>query len=165
MRLVSAGLVLIGSLALGCTLVPAILAKNAQAALASSTAGLAFDSPTPSLTLSPTATRTSTPTPTSVLTLTASPEPTIVSDLLERTNRLRLSLGLPTLIWIEQLSIAAQNQAEWMASSGIVAHQRPDGSLPSQRAFEAGYPNSHWVSEIIYMGGIATVDDAWNFWL
>src|SRR5579871_2276604 len=165
MRYVSAGLVMIGSLVLGCTLIPSIVAKNAQAAPASATLTPGNDSPTPSASLSPTATRTSTPTPISVLTLTASPEPTIVTDLLERTNRLRLSLGLPTLIWNEQLSIAAQNQAEWMASTGIVAHQRPDGSVPSQRAFEAGYPNSQWVSEIIYMGGIATVDDAWNFWL
>ncbi len=157
MRYISASIFLIAFLAFGCTLSPAYLANNVQA----STLSHDPDSPTPS----PTPTATSTPTPTSILTLTASPEPTIVSDLLERTNRLRVSLGLPTLIWNQQLSIAAQNQAEWMASSGMVAHQRPDGSMPSQRAFDAGYPNSHWVSEIIYMGGIATVDDAWNFWL
>src|SRR5215471_16657407 len=139
MRYVSAGLLMIGSLVLGCTFIPPIVAKNTQAAPTSPTLIPGYDSPTSSPSLSPTATRTSTPTPTSVLTLTASPEPTIVADLLERTNRLRLSLGLPTLIWNEQLGIAAQNQAEWMASSGIVAHQHPDGSLPSQRAFEAGY--------------------------
>jgi uncharacterized protein YkwD/LysM repeat protein len=165
MRYVSASIFLIAFLALGCTLVPAYLATNVQAAQASGTVGTAYDSVTPSPFVSPTATKTSTPTPTSILTLTASPEPTIVADLLDRTNRLRLSLGLPMLIWNQQLSIAAQNQAEWMASSGIVAHQRPDGNLPSQRAFAAGYSNSRWVSEIIYMGGIATVDDAWNFWL
>jgi uncharacterized protein YkwD len=165
MRYVSAGLLIIGSLVLGCTLIPFAVGKNAQPTPAGATLTLGNDSITLSPSLLPTATRISIPTPTSVLTLTASPEGTIVADLLERTNRLRLSLGLPTLIWNEQLGLAAQNQAEWMASSGIVAHQHSDGSLPSQRVFEAGYPNSQWISEIIYMGGIATVDDAWNFWL
>ncbi len=97
-------------------------------------------------------------------TSTTTPVPAVVAELLARTNRLRASLGLPALALNTTLAAAAQNQADWMVSTGMVVHKRPDGSTPSQRAQAAGYPNSAWVSEIIYMGGIATPNDAWDFW-
>lgn len=85
-------------------------------------------------------------------------------DLLARINNLRGSLGLPAYTLNGALGAAAQNQASWMASTGQVTHQQADGSTPSVRAQRAGYPSSA-VSENIYMGGLATVDTAWQFWL
>lgn len=86
------------------------------------------------------------------------------SDLLNRVNTLRVSLGLAPYNLNSALASAAQDQAQWMANTGQVSHTRPDGSTPRIRAANYGY-NSNWVSENIYMGGLATVDDAWNFWL
>ncbi|HEX2623073.1 MAG TPA: CAP domain-containing protein, partial [Phototrophicaceae bacterium] len=87
-----------------------------------------------------------------------------VSDLLGRINGLRSSLGLPGYALNGALSAAAQNQAQWMAETGSVTHTRPDGSTPTSRAAAAGYPSS-FVSENIYAGSIARVDDAWTFWI
>lgn len=85
-------------------------------------------------------------------------------DLLGRINSLRSSLGLAPYTSNGALAAAAQDQAVWMATTGNVSHVRPDGSSPRGRAAAAGYP-SQWVSENIYMGSIATADDAWNFWI
>jgi hypothetical protein len=51
-----------------------------------------------------------------------------------------------------------------MVITGNVSHTRPDGSSPRSRAAAYGY-NSTWVSENIYMGTMASVDSAWNFWM
>jgi hypothetical protein len=87
-----------------------------------------------------------------------------VGDLLGRINTLRASLGLPAYALNAALSAAAQSQAQWMIDTGEVSHTRPDGSSPRSRAAAAGY-GSNWVSENIYMGGLASVDAAWNFWV
>lgn len=88
----------------------------------------------------------------------------VVSDLLGRVNSLRGSLGLPAYTLNGALSAAAQSQAQWMVDTGNVSHTRPDGSTPRTRAAAVGY-GSNWVSENIYMGTIASANDAWNFWL
>jgi Cysteine-rich secretory protein family/LysM domain len=88
----------------------------------------------------------------------------VVSDLLGRINTLRANLGLSPYTLRPSLSAAAQNQAQWMANTGQVSHVQPDGSRPVDRAQANAYPSS-WVGENIYIGGLATVDDAWNFWL
>lgn len=87
-----------------------------------------------------------------------------VSDLLGRVNALRIGLGLSAYSLNSQLSVAAQNQAAWMAATGNVSHIQADGSNPRSRAQAAGYASS-WVSENIYVGTIASANDAWVFWL
>lgn len=86
------------------------------------------------------------------------------SDLFNRVNGLRASLGLAPYRLNSALAAAAQDHAQWMAATGQVTHTRSDGSTPRTRAAAYGYSSS-WVSENIYMGGLATADDAWNFWL
>jgi len=88
----------------------------------------------------------------------------VVGDLFNRINTLRASLGLPAYTLNAALMGAAQSQAEWMALTGSVTHTRPDGSSPRSRAAAYGY-SSTWVSENIYMGTMASVDSAWNFWI
>lgn len=88
----------------------------------------------------------------------------VVSDLLGRINNLRANLGLDAYTLQPSLMAAAQSHAQWMADTSSVTHVQDNGSRPVDRAQANGY-NSSWVSENIYMGGIATVDDAWNFWI
>ncbi|HYO89223.1 MAG TPA: LysM peptidoglycan-binding domain-containing protein, partial [Candidatus Limnocylindrales bacterium] len=45
-----------------------------------------------------------------------------------------------------------------------VSHTRPDGSGPRSRAAAYGYPSAY-VGENIYIGGMATADSAWTFWI
>ncbi len=84
--------------------------------------------------------------------------------MLGRINTLRGSLGLSGYALNGALNAAAQNHAQWMASTGRVSHTQPDGSTPTSRAAAAGYPSSA-VSENIYMGGSATIDSAWGWWM
>jgi len=86
------------------------------------------------------------------------------SDLLGRVNALRASLGRAPYTLNSALSAAAQDQAQWMASTGSISHTRPDGSGPRSRAAAYGYPSAQ-VSENIYGGTNATTDSAWNFWI
>jgi hypothetical protein len=85
------------------------------------------------------------------------------SDLLGRINNLRANLGLSPYTLHPALTAAAQAHAQWMVNTGSVDHVQENGSRPVDRAQANGY-NSSWVSENIFMGGLATVDDAWNFW-
>lgn len=87
-----------------------------------------------------------------------------VTDLFNRVNTLRISLGLAPYSLNAALTAAANHHAQWMAISGDVSHIQPDGSRPRDRARAAGY-DSPWLSENIYAGTNATVDTAWNFWL
>ena len=88
----------------------------------------------------------------------------VVTTLLGRINTLRSEQGLAPYTLHPALIAAAQNQAQWMVDTGQVDHVQPDGSRPRDRAVAAGYSSS-WVSENIYMGGLATADSAWDFWL
>ncbi len=85
-------------------------------------------------------------------------------DLLARVNNLRASVGLSPYALNGVLSAAAQSQAQWMADSGVISHNRPDGSSPRSRALNSGYPTVD-VSENIYGGTLAGVDSAWSFWV
>ncbi len=124
------------------------------------------ESPTVPLTVSATAPPTDTPTPIAIAGqyFSAASRDAISHKLLDKTNQLRATLGLPAYTMNKALNAAAQDQAEWMAATGEVVHVRPDGSKPANRAALAGYPNSWSVTEIIYIGGIATEDHAWDFW-
>lgn len=88
----------------------------------------------------------------------------VTGDLLGRINSLRIGLGLTPYTLHPALMAAAQSHAQWMVETGQVTHIQDDGSNPASRAAAAGY-TSQWVSENIYMGGLASVDTAWNFWI
>jgi hypothetical protein len=85
-------------------------------------------------------------------------------ELLGRINALRSSLGLPGYTLNGALGAAAQSHAQWMADTGNVSHTGAGGTTPTARAQAAGYPSS-FVSENIYMGSIAGINDAWLFWI
>jgi uncharacterized protein YkwD len=113
------------------------------------------------------------PAPTSTSTLMPSPSitPTAAStaeavrqDLLGRINALRATQNLPPYKLNPFLVAAADQQAEWLVNNGQVVHIH-DGSSPGTRAEAAGYPNPGAVSENIYMGQMANVDFAWDFWI
>lgn len=87
-----------------------------------------------------------------------------VTDLYGRINAKRAELGLHNYSLNSALSAAARNQAAWMVETGQVVHTRPDGNSVRDRTTAAGYAST-WVSENIYMGSLATVDSAWQFWL
>jgi Cysteine-rich secretory protein family/LysM domain len=88
-----------------------------------------------------------------------------VSDLLGRINNLRATKGLPAYTLNGSLAAAAQSQSQWLIDHNCaIAHVHPDGSSPRSRAQAAGYASIE-VSENIYCGGLATVDDAWTFWI
>jgi len=124
------------------------------------------DFPTVPVTLDATAPATDTPTPIAIIgqAFTTASREAISRKLLDKTNRLRTAVGLPAYTMNQALNAAAQDQAAWMAATGEASHVRPDGSKPATRAALAGYPNSWSVTEIIYIGGIATEDHAWDFW-
>lgn len=86
------------------------------------------------------------------------------SDLLNRTNGLRASLGLPAYTPNSALRAAAANHAQWMVTTRQVSHVQPGNVRPRDRAANAGY-SSTWVSENIYMGTSATAAAAWNFFI
>ncbi|MCA9893821.1 MAG: hypothetical protein KC615_12625 [Anaerolineae bacterium] len=88
----------------------------------------------------------------------------VQSDLLGRINTLRASLGRSPYSLNAALSVAAANQANWMASTREISHVQPDGSRPRDRAQAAGY-GSTWVSENIYIGSDASANSAWTFWI
>jgi Cysteine-rich secretory protein family/LysM domain len=85
-------------------------------------------------------------------------------DLLGRINSLRAQKGLPGYSINGALSVAAQQQAQWIVDTGTVAHTHPDGSGPRTRALTAGYPNQ-LIGENIYGGTNASTNDAWVFWI
>lgn len=88
----------------------------------------------------------------------------VATYMLSLINNLRASLGLHPYTLNSALTLAAQNQASWMAITGQISHTQPDGSTPRTRAQAAGYPSS-WVSENIYMGTYATADTAFQWWV
>jgi hypothetical protein len=85
-------------------------------------------------------------------------------DLLGRINNLRASLGRAPYALNGALSGAAQDQAQWIVNTGNVSHTRGDGSGPRSRALAYGFGTTD-VSENIYGGMNASVNDAWAFWV
>jgi hypothetical protein len=87
-----------------------------------------------------------------------------VTWLYEQMNALRASLGLSGYRLNGSLSAAAQAHSQWMAATGIIAHEQDDGSGPPERALAYGY-GGEWVAENIYGGSNANASTAWNWWL
>ncbi len=67
-------------------------------------------------------------------------------------NDVRASQGLAPFRWNAALAAAAQNQANWMAATGIYSHTQTNGSTPYSRAVAAGYPAAGYASENIVGG-------------
>jgi uncharacterized protein YkwD len=96
----------------------------------------------------------------------ALPDPSIIPDLLARVNRVRARRGLAPYELNEQLSAAAQDQANWLVQTGLRRHFRPGGIGPSARVAAAGFAYQGWCcGENYYMSIDATPDMVWTFWI
>ena len=83
-------------------------------------------------------------------------------DLLNRANALRAQNGLTPYKLSDKLNASAQRHSQDMANTGSIDHTGSDGSTVRQRILDAGY-EAQFTGENIY-GGMATVDDAWDYW-
>jgi uncharacterized protein YkwD len=134
----------------------------------------ASSAPTVVPTLAPTVTPVAQPTSTPTLapTIPPSPEPTVIPvtpdasgvdlELFNRTNALRIQNGLSAYTLSHRLDAAAQRHSQDMADTGNISHTGSDGSTVKQRVLDTGYGDVP-VAENIF-GGVATVDDAWDYW-
>jgi len=94
-----------------------------------------------------------------------SPPPDLAGAALElfnRANAFRVQNGLPTYRFSGQLAASAQRHSQDMAQTGIIDHTGSDGSTVRQRVRDTGYGD--WPTDEVVFGGMATVDDAWQFW-
>lgn len=74
------------------------------------------------------------------------------TELFNQVNNFRASQGLPPFQWNGILASAAQNQASWMAATGIFSHTQTNGSTPYTRAVAYGYPANGAAAETIVGG-------------
>ena len=84
-----------------------------------------------------------------------------VQEILQRTNALRQSNGVPGVTLNDDLSQLALEHSQYMAQNGIT-HSGAGGLSARQRIANAGYGAGRPVENIF--GGQATIDDAWNYW-
>lgn len=96
---------------------------------------------------------------------TPAPNPALdaIVDLLNRANALRAQDGLPPYKLNDKLNASAQRHSQDMANTGSIDHTGSDGSTVRQRVLDTGY-EAQFTGENIY-GGMATVDDAWDYWV
>jgi len=85
-----------------------------------------------------------------------------VQEILNRTNALRQSNGVPPVLLNADLSLLALDHSQYMAQNGIT-HSGAGGTSARQRIISAGYGEGRPVENIF--GGQATIDDAWNYWV
>lgn len=87
-------------------------------------------------------------------------------QIIAAINQYRAQNGLHTLQSNSILMSTAQDQSDYMASTGNISHTGPGGTSPRDRAYAAGYGDGQiiFMSEIIYGGSNATIDDAMAFW-
>lgn len=88
------------------------------------------------------------------------------TELIAAINTYRKESGVHPLSENSTLMSLAQTQCDYQASIGTYSHTGSDGSTPTERAYAAGYGggNKIFLSEIVYMGYQATVDDAMAWW-
>jgi uncharacterized protein YkwD len=86
-----------------------------------------------------------------------------VTTLFNRTNAFRSQNGLPPYRLNDKLNASAERHSQDMAGTGNIDHGGSDGSTPKRRILDTGY-EAQFTGENIY-GGIATIDDAWNYWV
>lgn len=85
------------------------------------------------------------------------------SEVVQLVNQLRASYGLAGYTWNAQLAVAAQNHANWMASTGLYSHTGAGGSSPYTRAVSAGY--NGYVAENIVGGTNLTPQQGVTWWI
>jgi uncharacterized protein YkwD len=91
------------------------------------------------------------------------------SAVIAAVNSLRGSNGLPAYSTNSILMGTAQAQADYMASTGVIAHTGPGGTRPYQRALAAGYPLAGQIppgffSENIQGGPGLSAEDVVQIW-
>jgi LysM repeat protein len=88
------------------------------------------------------------------------------SQVIGAINTYRQQNGLNPLSTNSTLMALAQAQSDYQASMGTITHFGPGGTTPKDRAYAAGYGAGNIIilSEIIFGGYHATVDNAMNFW-
>lgn len=93
------------------------------------------------------------------------PNGEILSDMYARINALRERRGLPPYRLNDSLTLAAQDQAQYLVRTGQRGHYRGGSSRPSLRAAAFGFTSSHWCcGENYYMSIDATPDMVFDFW-
>jgi LysM repeat protein len=87
-------------------------------------------------------------------------------DLIQGINQYRGNNGLYAYGRDSTLMDIANEQSNYMASTGSITHTGSGGTRPIDRAYAAGYGggNTIWVSEIIYGGYQASENDAISWW-
>lgn len=87
----------------------------------------------------------------------------LAQDLLNLVNAERQNSGLVALTLNSQLTQAAQSQADYIASTGVLSHTGAGGSTPGQRVSATGY---QWclVGENVLVG-FTTAQDAFTAWM
>jgi len=83
-------------------------------------------------------------------------------ELFNRANAFRVQNGLPPYRFSSQLTASAERHSQDMAETGAIGHAGSDGSTVRQRVGDTGYGD--WPTDEVVFGGVATVDDAWQFW-
>jgi LysM repeat protein len=88
------------------------------------------------------------------------------AEVITAINSYRSQNGLPSYISNSSLMAIAQAQSDYQASIASITHTGPGGTRPIDRAYAIGYGggNTIFVSEIIYGGTSASVDNAMNWW-
>ncbi|MDX2140649.1 MAG: LysM peptidoglycan-binding domain-containing protein [Chloroflexota bacterium] len=88
----------------------------------------------------------------------------LVQDVYTRLNTLRMQVGVQPLRFNALLAAAAYEHASYQVIHTWWGHQRPDGSLPADRAAAAGYVGAiRCCGENYYMSIDATPELVWNF--
>lgn len=134
---------------------------------------------TPGTTPKPTTTpqTTTTPKPTSIPQTTTTPKPTTTPataltaseiekferKVFELTNIERAKLGLPDLIWNDDLATAARAHSEDLARNNMKGHTGSDGSTIAVRLSRVGISNTGWSENCVY--GAATPEKAIEWWM
>jgi len=85
------------------------------------------------------------------------------NEIVRLVNELRATYGLSGFTWNAQLAVAAQNHANWMASTGLYSHTGAGGSTPVTRAVSAGY--NGYVAENIVGGTNLTPQQGVTWWI
>jgi LysM repeat protein len=88
------------------------------------------------------------------------------TDVIAAVNQLRQSRGLSPYQVNSALMASAQGHSNYQASIGSITHTGSGGSDPKSRAIAAGYGGGAtvFVSENIYGGSTATVQNAVTYW-
>lgn len=82
-------------------------------------------------------------------------------QIIALVNAVRAKAGLPPFVFNYRLSVAAQQQADYMAANNIYSHTGPNDSSPQDRANSAGYGGR--VTENI-VGGTNMTAEAGVIW-